>query len=581
MNRLLTNLATFFTSFSLTFKRFPLTLLSSAIATGIIIYRVYLEKNLEIQQGRELLTFGLGIPLFCALELRAEREPRRKYIFWLVGLVILAAYFFFPRQLTEDTVIAFPFAVRSITLVVVFHLLVAVLPYLGTSNHDGFWSYNKNLFLSILTATLYTVTLFVGLSLALLALKALFNLEVPDKSYAYLAFFLNVFGNTYLFLKNIPELAVSDADRQYPKGLKLFTQYVLLPLVAIYLVILICYELKIVFQWSLPEGWVSYLVLASGVFGILAFLLLYPIREGKAWIQQFTKLFYWLLIPLVLLMFVAISVRVNQYGFTELRYLVLLLCIWLMGISVYFIWSKKDHIIYIPLTLLLLGLLFAYSPLSGFMVSEWHQKHRLNQTLEKNKLINKGKLVHHKQKVKLSKADYDKIDAATEYLEKANPDFLKAMYADISKADTVDVAYHFMSRLNIEKPMEQKTEAAKLNFTLYVNQEMITPVFNADFMVHLNINKRNVEEYISYQNQEQYLSYKLANDTLQLSIQNEQIALDCSDIKKRKSGVEVKEPLLFSGESPSYKVTYSLQSYNEYDSLSVYMDGVLFLTKKK
>lgn len=582
MNRFLTNLTSFFKSFSTTFLRFPLTLLSSAIATGIIIYRIYFENDLEIQQARELLTFGLGIPLFFALEIRAEREPKRKYIYLILGIGILAAYFIFPLHLSDDKTIAFPFAIRTITLLVVFHLLVAVLPYFGTGNHDGFWSYNKSLFLSILTAALYTATLFAGLSLALLALKALFELDIPDKSFAYLAVFLNVFINTYLFLKNTPALEVSDADRQYPKGLKLFTQYVLLPLVAIYLVILICYELKIITKWSLPAGWVSYLVLASGVFGILAFLLLYPIREGKAWVKQFTKLFYWLLIPLVLLMFVAIATRVNQYGFTELRYLVFLLSLWLMGISLYFILSKKDFVIYIPLTLMIVGLLFAYSPMSGFSISKWHQKFRLNNALEKNELIKDGKIVSNKKPIKLSKEDYDKLDAATEYLEHADPAYLRAMIADTSKVETEDLAFQIIiNQLNLVKPEEALSDInVNQNFSVFVDQPVISPVFNADLMVNLYVSKSNQEEFIPYQNEEHFLAYSFEKDVLHLRIEGEDIDLDISDIRKRKSGVQIKDLLLYHGETSRYKVTYSLQTYNEYDLSSFNLNGIIFITKK-
>ena len=72
-----------------------------------------------------------------------------------------------------------------------------------------------------------------------------------------------------------------DIEIDYPIGLKYFTQYVLLPLVAIYLGILIAYEAKIAIQWSLPQGWVSIMVLASAIFGILAFLLIYPRQRSQ------------------------------------------------------------------------------------------------------------------------------------------------------------------------------------------------------------------------------------------------------------------------------------------------------------
>ena len=112
----------------------------------------------------------------------------------------------------------------------------------------------------------------------------------------------------------------------YPKGLKNFTQYVLLPLISLYLVILICYEAKILVTLSLPVGWVSYLVLVFAIFGILSFLLVHPIATQTAnlWMRTFNRWFYFLLIPLLGLLFWAILYRINLYGFTHERYYVLL-----------------------------------------------------------------------------------------------------------------------------------------------------------------------------------------------------------------------------------------------------------------
>ena len=82
----------------------------------------------------------------------------------------------------------------------------------------------------------------------------------------------------------------------YPSGLKMFTQYVLIPLAVIYVVILLSYEAKIIVQWSLPRGLVSSLILGYAVFGILSILLVYPIRnyDDSKWIKIFSRSFYFL-----------------------------------------------------------------------------------------------------------------------------------------------------------------------------------------------------------------------------------------------------------------------------------------------
>ena len=78
----------------------------------------------------------------------------------------------------------------------------------------------------------------------------------------------------------------------FPK--QFFTQFILIPLLIIYVVILYFYCAKIVINWQLPRGWVSYLVLAYSIVGIFALLLVHPLKELKlkSWIVIFSKLFY-------------------------------------------------------------------------------------------------------------------------------------------------------------------------------------------------------------------------------------------------------------------------------------------------
>ena len=121
--------------------------------------------------------------------------------------------------------------------------------------------------------------------------------------------------------ENLDEL---EASTTYPKGLKIFTQYVLLPLVSLYLVILYSYEIKIYFTSHWPEGWGTYLVLCFSVSGILSLLLIWPLRneEGQHWIKNFTRFFYFALFPLILLLALAIYKRILQYGITEYSYFI-------------------------------------------------------------------------------------------------------------------------------------------------------------------------------------------------------------------------------------------------------------------
>jgi hypothetical protein len=71
--------------------------------------------------------------------------------------------------------------------------------------------------------------------------------------------------NTTFFLAGVPEDPYAEEQQDdFPQGLRKITQYTFIPLSLLSLVILYVYATKILLTWTLPQGWVSYLVL--GVF---------------------------------------------------------------------------------------------------------------------------------------------------------------------------------------------------------------------------------------------------------------------------------------------------------------------------
>jgi hypothetical protein len=105
-----------------------------------------------------------------------------------------------------------------------------------------------------------------------------------------------------------------DNVEYYPFGLKVFSQYILLPLLLLYLIILYIYGGKIITLWDWPKGVVSWLIVAVSVIGIFTLLLIYPYgqKEENSWIKKITKVYYFLVIPLVVLLFLAISIRLAE-----------------------------------------------------------------------------------------------------------------------------------------------------------------------------------------------------------------------------------------------------------------------------
>ncbi len=386
-----------------TFVRFPMVLFSALVGTTTIIALIEWGNKLKVyEQSLMKLIFvsSVGLILFFTLELLVQRYKlhlRGRVMTWVGGLLFLVLYFFLlPAEIAAKQVL------RHLALLLALHLISSYAMFFNNREENAFWQFNKALFLRVLTSALYSAVLFVGLVIALVALNQLFSIKINEKIYGQLWVAMVGVFNTWFFLAGVP-LSVRQLEQthDYPKGLKVFTQFVLLPLVTVYLLILYAYLIKIVVEWEWPQGWVSLLVLGFSIAGILSLLLIHPIRNeaGNAWMRTFSKWFYRALFPLIILLALAIWRRVSEYGITEQRYVVLALAVWLLATVLYFLVSRNKNIKFIPITLSIIALLAAFGPVNMFVVSEWSQVYRLRNLLQEHGLFENGKVVKSDQPV--------------------------------------------------------------------------------------------------------------------------------------------------------------------------------------
>ncbi|HET7551818.1 MAG TPA: DUF4153 domain-containing protein [Gemmatimonadaceae bacterium] len=344
--------------------RFPYTLLAGVVAAACAI--VATTHGASDAWARAALVAALGLPLSFALALLGELHgwsSARLSLAMVAAAALLAGFFFaWPGLDAKHD------AIRYFQLSAALHLAVAFLPFVGMREDAGFWQYNRRLFLSFLRAVVFSAVLFAGLSVALAALDKLFGLDVPNDTYLRLWLIIAFVGNTWIFLAGIPDdVAALASDRDYPRALKIFTQYILTPLVAVYLLILLAYLVKIIVTRDWPSGWIGYLVTSVSVAGILGFLLVHPLRDdpGEGWIRTYRRWLFIALIPAAIMLLVAFFKRIAPYGLTELRYLGLLLGVWLLAISILFTVRREHGIRIIPLSLALLLLVTLYGPLGA------------------------------------------------------------------------------------------------------------------------------------------------------------------------------------------------------------------------
>jgi len=399
--------------------RFPWNILCGATGAACAIISIHTEHNewLDGQCARLAMAAALGMPLFFSLRMLRERiQKLARWPIEIVGVPLLALWFVAqpPRPSDAPTIVI----IRWLLLLAALHFFAGVAAYVRSNERLGFWQFNRRLFLRFCLATLYTGVLTVGLELALLSADKLFDLKL-SKAYGDLFFLMMGLFHPAFFLAGVPrDLTALDADPEYPRGLKAFTQFALAPLVAVYTVILYAYAVKIIATWSWPHGWVALPVLLLSGIGILAFLLLYPLREREEekWARWFTTNFPRALAPLTLLLLFSLHVRISEYGVTEQRYLGVVLGIWILVWALVFIIRKQTGIRWVPASLAVICLLSAFGPWSAGAISKVSQLRRVGRMLQAHALWKDNHAERPSHNIDLSKKDETDLRTTLVYL---------------------------------------------------------------------------------------------------------------------------------------------------------------------
>jgi hypothetical protein len=440
-----------------TFFRFPFVVLDAIIGTTCALILI----DYEGPPGPTFLfqvIFAaiLGFPLLIGLAITSEKwkwSSSTSLAAQIVGVVLVALYSLsVPQDLSGAPNIH---VFRLVMLAMGLILFAFVAPYLKHRSELGYWNYCKTLLLRILTAYLYTVVLWIGLSIALAALDNLFGVNIPGKRYGELWVLINGIFTTWFFLAGVPEdLESLDTVTDYPKGFKIFSQYILFPLVLVYLVILYAYLGKILIAWDWPQGWVSKLILGFIATGISSLLLLHPIRERieNTWISKASQWFYVIIIPLIVMLFFAVSRRLSEYGITEGRYLAIATGVWLCVIVPYFIVSKRKMILFIPASLCVGMFVASFGPWGVFAVSENSQISRLKDLLIKNNILVDGRVQSKHDSVQFEAMK--QISSIISYLSDIHGfEAIQPWFAESLKSDVVGKAAAYKDPSRVAKLM--------------------------------------------------------------------------------------------------------------------------------
>lgn len=334
---------------------------------------------------------ALVLPLLFALSALRARGVVGSGLRWAASAAVLllggvyGAWVFDPDRSAEG----WRFAALAGAAWLALSLAPALRTAPGAERRAGVWAFGFHLLARIVAVVAYGVALFATLAGAVAAVSALFELKTPEHLYQDLwgAVFFGLVP--WVVAGGLPAL-VREPDPESAregKGMRLLGRYLYFPVLVVYLAILLAYAVKVLATGELPKNVLSPIVLLAGLFGFLGSLFLEPLQrhpEHPA-VSRLVRLFPALLLPLLPLAAWALWVRVDEYGWTEPRYLRMgaLAALGVLAVlgTARLVRRREPLHVMVPAVLALALLLMAAGPWSATAVSRRAQQARLREAL--------------------------------------------------------------------------------------------------------------------------------------------------------------------------------------------------------
>lgn len=369
--------------------RFPFPVIFIS-ALAVLFFIVINQRDADIPE-RLWAFIAAGIPVVLMFSLLTENFKNRLLRYGTMLAVVLLFVLFvvlMPEKL-QSTHIYQLIAIGASAALACF-----VISFYRKNDAISFWEFSKTSVVQIIISGVFAQVLMMGLSLAVLSLDELFKINIKDEVYQNLAVICYGLFMPLFFLANIP--AGDDKFRnelRNEKFIKILGLYIVLPVLAVYTVILYVYLIQIIANWELPNGWVSWLVTVLALAGFITLMLQYPLRVEKNKVAVFfARYFPLILLPLLVLMTVGIFRRISDYGLTINRAYVLIFNLWLYGISIYLLITQSKYLKYIIFTFAVIAVLASVGPWSVFAVTKRALLNETHELLSEMQYLDKGKL---------------------------------------------------------------------------------------------------------------------------------------------------------------------------------------------
>lgn len=332
-----------------TVRRFPLAVILAACATAVFLVGANFERWLD-PEGWARLFIGLatGAILAVAGVFFAESRPQAKRAAIALAYVLPIA-------------VAALCQFRDMGWVVPFGLPAVAMLWLSVSGftriergaareeqQHRFWWINHRAIATAALACLGFLAITLGVIAVERSLSVLFGIESGEVFYRWVLPFTGWFLTPVYWLATLPRLDDFDpGDMDRPdfiaSAVGFLGQFVLAPFLAIYAAILLAYAAQIVVTQRLPEGTIGWMVLGFVVAGAATWLVLHPpFMRRRMLVRLFRRSWFWLTVIPLVLFFVAVWVRVDAYGLTAERLILVSGGVWAALLAIVFLVGRGD-----------------------------------------------------------------------------------------------------------------------------------------------------------------------------------------------------------------------------------------------
>ena len=363
---------------STAFKRFPLAV---AFAIFTTIAFIYVFESHSLLTDSKLLFWLFFYPIaatMIALTISLVQESRKKFSIiphvvaeavWLAVSIALTFYYVSTDNNTEHTYVL----ETGLFIYTTVFLSIFIAPFFKQKDENGFWVFLMKNAKAAVIAGAISVFLLIAINGLLFGFFNLFDIKVSDKPFIYSAIICSCTIFPILFFSGIP--SIDECLQEAPALNKFQTsanKFLFLPVISLYIILLYAYIAKIIIQWEMPKGMVSYLVSASMMLMLLRVTLTLPerINPKPSFEKKLLKILPAACIPLVILMSVGIMRRISDYGISEDRYYIAAINIfYYIIIAILLIDKIKCKSRYITIVFCGMFLILTNGPLSALNVT--------------------------------------------------------------------------------------------------------------------------------------------------------------------------------------------------------------------